>query len=145
MKETLISKLRQYISDNNPDLLISLQQEGKVSSYLEEKAASIEPLLEQLQAAATPAYITEQRCMDELTADLKPSRYNYISAILEDEFELAFNCFKKDGILTCEVMNLIASCQPVFDELGFTTANEDHPQLRNAIIGAISEYLDNQH
>jgi hypothetical protein len=144
MKEQLIARLHQYIRDNNPDLLIFLQQEGVVTAYLQEKAEAIEPLLKQLHADETPAYITEQRCMDALTAELRPSRFNYLSAILEDEFELVFQSFKKNGILTYEIINLIEACQPVFNELGFTTANEDHPQLRNAITGAISQYLDNK-
>ncbi len=71
MQEVLIAKLHQYIADNNADLLITLQQEGSVSGYLREKTAAIDLLVNELLASGTPAYIIEERCMDELTQELR--------------------------------------------------------------------------
>ncbi|MEJ7676837.1 MAG: hypothetical protein WKG06_02950 [Segetibacter sp.] len=67
MQEILIVKLHQYILQNNLDLLITLQEEGNVESYLKEKMLSIDTLLNQLSNEDASAYQIEESCMDVLT------------------------------------------------------------------------------
>ena len=90
MQELLTNKLHQYISENNPDLLLSLEEENKTSSFLTDKVNGINHLIKQLKEAHTPQYITEEVCMETLTKELRPSRFNYIKDILEEEFEYCF-------------------------------------------------------
>ena len=142
MQEILIVKLYQYILDNNLDLLISLQEKNNVDSYLKEKVSSIDTLLNQLIADEVPAYIIEERCIDALTQDLRPSKYNYVISVLEEEFKSEYFRLKKNGTLNYEVINLIELCNPVFDTIGFTENNEDDRHLRYAITGAIQEYFE---
>ncbi len=144
MQEVLIAKLHQYISENNQDLLITLQYEGHVSSYLKEKVTAIASILNELLAANTPAYLIEDRCMDELTKELRPSKFNYLTSILEEEFEPDYYRLKENGILTYEIINLIEACRPVFETLGFTEETENDRHFRYAITGAIKEYLEDK-
>lgn len=144
MQEVLIAKLHQYIYENNQDLLITLQQEGDVNGYLKEKVAAIAFMLDKLLAANTPAYLIEDRCMDELTKDLRPSKFNYLTSILEEEFEPDYYRLKESGILTYEVINLIEFCMPVFETLGFAEETENDKHLRYAITGAVKEYFENK-
>jgi hypothetical protein len=144
MQEVLIAKLRQYITENNPDLLITLPQEGSVSSYLRKKVGAIDLLMNELLAAGTPAYIIEERCMDELTKELRPSKFNYLISILEEEFEADYYRLKESGLLVYEVINLIEICTPIFDALSFTVQNENNRHLRHAITGAVKEYFENK-
>jgi len=144
MQEVLIEKLHQYITDNNPDLLIALQQEGNVSGYLREKVAEIDLLVNELLASNTPAYIIEERCLEELTKELRPSKFNYLMSILEEEFEPDYNRLKEGGLLTYEVINLLESCTPVFDSLGFTAENENDRLIHYAITGTVKEYFENK-
>ncbi len=143
MQEILIQKLHEYIRTNNPDILISLQEEGKVADFLSGKLAAINDLLEKLIMEEKPAYIIEELCMKVMTADLRPSKYNYIKAILAEEFEIIHQQLERSGTLMYEVINLIAFCQPVFETIGFTEDNEEDNQLRNAIIGSIQMYFEN--
>jgi len=143
MQEVLIAKLHQYMA-NNPDLLITLQQESSVSDYLRGKVAAIDFLLTELLASGTPAYIIEERCMDELTKELRPSKFNYLISILEEEFEPDCRRLKESGLLTYEVINLIESCTPAFKSLGFTEENENDRPLHYAITGAVKEYFENK-
>lgn len=143
MQEVLISKLHQYITDNNPDLLILLQQEERVSDYLKEKLAAIAPTLDELLAINTPAYLIEESCMSGLTNDLRPSKFNYLMSVLEEEFEPDYNRLKESGILTYEIINLIEACRPVFNALGFTGERESDRHFRYAITGVIKEYFEN--
>ncbi len=141
MQEILIGKLYQYILQNNLDLLIALQEKGDVDSFLKEKMSSIETLLNQLMNENSPAYLIEERCMDVLTQDLRPSKYTFLTSVLEEEFESKYSQLKENGILPYEVINLINICNPVFEAIGFTPANENDRNLRYAIIGAIQEYF----
>ena len=144
MQQVLIAKLHEFLIQNNMDLLISLQTENKVSSYLTEKVDSVGPLVDELLAESTPAYIIQECCMDELTKDLRPSKFNYIATILEEEFEADYTRQNENGILAYEVINLIEVCKPVFEALGFTVDNENDKGLRYAITGAVKEYLENK-
>ena len=141
MQELLKNKLHQYISENNPDLLLSLQEKNKTTSYISDKVSEISALINELSTANTPAYIVEEVCMDALTKDLRPSKYNYISNILEEEFEFAYLQFQKSGTLLYEVLNLINQCEPCFEALGFIEENEDKRELHYAVAGTIDKYL----
>ncbi len=144
MQEILIGKLYQYILQNNLDLLIALQEKGDVDSFLKEKMSSIETLLNQLMNENSPAYLIEERCMDALTQELRPSKYTFLTSVLEEEFESNYIRLKGNSTLSFEVINLIESCNPVFETIGFTEDNENDRHLRYAIIGAVSEYLENK-
>ena len=141
MQEILINKLHQYIRENNPDLLLQLEEDGKVTEYLSHKISTVDALLNQTDKEQ-PAYIIEEACMDILTQDLRPSKFNYISAILEEEFDTAYRQLQKSGTLQFEIINLVKYCQPFFDALGFTDENEDSRELQYTITGAIGEYLE---
>jgi hypothetical protein len=144
MQQTLIAKLHEYLIQNNADLFISLQAENKMDSYLKDKTDTIGLLVDELLAENTPAYIIEERCMDELTKDLRPSKFNHLISILEDEFESDYHRFKKNGILAFEVINLIEVCKPIYEAFGFTIENENDKHLCYAIIGAVKEYLESK-
>lgn len=142
MQEILIPKLWRYIAENNPDLLLSLQEEGIVTSYFREKARLAAKLSRQMQAEMKPLYLIEEQCMDALTGDLRPSKYNYLKAVLEEEFGAEYRQLRKNGTLTCEIANLIKFCQPVFEEMGFKEGTEDDPRLRHAVTGSIRVYFE---
>ena len=141
MQQTLIKKLHEYIRENNHDLLLQLEEHRKVNEYLFDKISTVSALIKQMDTGE-PAYIIEDTCMDVLTQDLRPSKFNYISNLLQEEFESAYNQLLESGTLKFEVINLIYYCQSVFDDLNFSEENEDNQFLRYAIIGIISEYLE---
>lgn len=143
MQGTLINNLYQYIRANNPDILLDLEETGSVTTYLSNKVSSVDYLYKQLSAEGKPAYIIEELCMNFITQDLKPSRYNYIHNLLEADFEIKYNQLTKSGLLLYEVSNMVKYCQSVFEDLNFSEANEDNRFLRYAITGVIKEYLDN--
>jgi hypothetical protein len=141
MENILKEKLWFYIIHNNPDLMFTLQEAYSVSDYLNEKVKGIKSILTDMLLEGTPQYIIEEICLNVLTEDLKPSRFLYISSLLEEEFEDKYTSFSKSGILQYEVINLMESCKEIFESIGFTNENEDDPTLRNAIIGQIADYL----
>lgn len=142
MKEILIGKLLEYVRDNNPDILFELEAEDKLRLWLYSKADSVESLWQQMQTDKQPAYIIEETCLNELTRELKPSCYNYIFNLLENEFEQEYKLLQQSGLLQHEVVNMIGYCDSVFNDLNFSEENEDNRFIYYAIAGAVSEYLD---
>ncbi len=142
MKEILIGKLLEYIRDNNPDILFALEAEDKLRSWLYDKAYSAESLIKQLKNDNQPDYIIQETCLVEMTRDLRPSRYNYILSILEQEFERDYDQLVQSGLLQHEAINMISYCNSTFDDLRFAEENEDNQFIRYAITGAVSEYLE---
>ncbi|HYM93125.1 MAG TPA: DUF1896 family protein, partial [Chitinophagaceae bacterium] len=119
MQQALITKLHEYIRENNPDLLFQLEEDGKITEYLTDKIITVSALIKQTENGK-PAYIIEDACMDVLTQDLRPSKFNYISNLLQDEFESTYNQLQESGAIKFEVINLINQCQSVFDDLNFS-------------------------
>lgn len=130
------------MKDNSPELLLQLEEESRVTDYLQSKVGMVDSLINE-RDEDQPAYILETACMDILTKDLKPSRYQYICKILEEEFEDYFEKLGATGLKKFEAINLLESCKQVFDEFGFDEESEDNSLLRYLIIGSISEYIEN--
>lgn len=141
MQEIFIKKLHEYIRENNPDLLLMLQEENRLADYLQESVASIDGLINQLVTENKPPSVIEEACMEELTRHLKPSRYQYLKNILEEEFPNDYERLFERGLLTTEIINMIAASDPVFDELNFSEQNEDDRHLRYTITGVVFEYF----
>lgn len=140
MKKILINKLHKYIKENNPDLLFHLEEDRKVTEYLMDKINTVNALIRQIDKGE-PAYIIEDACMDLLTKDLRPSKFNYISNVLEEDFADTYQQLQASGTFKFEVINIINLCQSVFEDLNFSEENEDNQFLRYAIIVTIKEYF----
>ena len=141
MQQILINKLHAYLVNNHLDLLISLQEEHRLMPYIQSKVASVKAYQEELEEQHRPAYVIEALCLEELTRDLRPSRFNYMKNLLEEEFETESLRMRESGILTYEIINLIGACEPIFEVFGFSEAQEDNKELRYAAMGMISEYI----
>ncbi len=142
METVLMEKLYDYIKDNNPDLFMVLQEESKLTDYINDRVKSMTTVIQQWQAADKPNYMIEEACLAIMTEDLRPSKFHFINNVLEEEFETKWLELNNNGLLIYETINLIEACEPLFTSLGFTAANEDNQQLRNAIIGNISDYFE---
>jgi Domain of unknown function (DUF1896) len=141
MEELLLNKLLEYLRENNPDILFQLEQEAGLTAYLNEKVSSVLEQIQLMKAQNQPGYIIEDACMNYMTAELRPSRYNYIIGVLSEEFKGEYNLLIESGILLPEAINIINYCETVFDDLNFSENNEDNRFMRYAITGMISEFL----
>lgn len=140
LQERLTYKLFKYICDNNPDLLFQLEEERRVTSYLKEKIAGLTPMIS--DHATEPEYILEERSLLLLTGDLRPSRYNYICRVLEEEFPATHRKLIEAGTLKYEAVNIIYHCAELFEAMHFSERNEESRLLYYAVAGSISEYFD---
>jgi len=141
MQAKLKEKLWSYIVQHNPELVLRLQEQQSVTQYLEAKVNGIMPQVTQQLEEGKPLYIIEEIALDELTAALKPSRYQYLLTVLEEEFPQDYERLKESGTLTYEIVNLIETCKDIFNDFDFNIENEDNRHLRYAVIGEMHHYL----
>lgn len=142
MQNILTQKLQAFIAENNPDVLVGLQQGYTVTQYLKDKMDAAQPLLEQLLGEGKPAYIIEELCLKEMTADLRPSKYHYIKEVLEADFPSEYGRMAEAGVITYEITNMIEGCRDVFESYGLSEANASDRLLRYALISVIHDYLN---
>lgn len=141
MQNVLMQKLWTYIVHNNPELMLSLQESGSVTRYLEEKVNTVMPMVAQLLDEGRPQYIIEELCFSAITEQLKPSPYQYIRSVIEEEFNADYERMEENGTLTYEVVNLIETCKSIFSGFEFNSENEANRHFRYAIIGQVHDYL----
>jgi hypothetical protein len=141
MKELLTRRLHSYLLENHMDLLISLQEDHRLNEYINRKVGSVKAYWEELQAENRPEYVIEALCMEELTADLRPSRFDFVRRLLEEDFEKDYQRMLECGILSYEIINLIGACEPIFSIYGLEDEDADRKGLRYAVTGMIAEYV----
>jgi hypothetical protein len=142
--QQLKEKLWAYIIVNNPDLMCELQSKFSVDEYLDGQVSAILPTALKLTKDGHISDAVQELCMNELTANLKPSRYHYILSVLSEEFEAHHSKLKESGLLSYEATNLVMYCLPTFDAFAFGPHNEDDKQIYLAITGMIAEYFENR-
>lgn len=142
MQSILTEKLRAYILINNPDLAVRLQANYSMTSYLEDKVAAVTPMVEQLLGEAKPAYIIEELCLNQMTEELRPSKFNYLKEVVETEFLDDYLRLQRAGVLSYELMNLIEVCKEKFETFGFSEDTADNRHLRYAVIAAVHDYFN---
>lgn len=142
MQTTLLNKLHQHLQENYPDLLLDLQATGAVTGYLHSLMESLGNMPEELLAAGYPPYEVEEICIEELLVKgVGPSKYNFFSSLLQDEFADAFNKWSEVGILVFEIVNLIELCKDVFEGYNFTEQSADDLVFVGKIKEKIGAYL----
>lgn len=141
MRRILIEKLNRFLVENHPDLVISLQADGRVTQYLQDRLDILDDLPEVLLEKGQPLYVAEEVCMEILTRDLQASKYHFICAQLSNSFETVYEDWSESGILVFEVINLIQYCDPVFLQFGFSEESMDDSKISAAAVEVIDKYV----
>lgn len=141
MQGLLKEKLRAYITVNNPDLLLKLQGDYSINQYLEDKISKAMPLILDLLGRDKPGYVIEELVLNELTADLRPSRYVYVQQAVKDGFPDEFEKLKTLGVLQHVTLDILEQCQKVFDDKNFNERNKDDFIIKALVRSKIREYL----
>lgn len=142
MIDAVKEQLLEYIRENNPEILFQLGQQGGLKQYLSQKLSAAAELIETLKKEGHPVHLIETLCFEQITADLRPSKFNYIRNLLIEEFEETYVQLYGLGVLQYEIINMINYCISVFEDLRFSEETADNRFTRYAISGMISEYLE---
>ena len=136
MTNRLQGLLLGYIRENNPELLLQLEQDDALHAWVLEKILEVELVLN----SAKPTLLNETECMELLTTDLKPSKFKYVRDLFEAEFTNEYDRMLKAGTLNYELVNMVSACHDLFDDMPLTEDMEN-PHLDHAVSGVINDYL----
>ncbi len=137
MKSQLKELLWKYITEHNPELMFSLQENYAVHPYLNEKINSILPQLKSWKKIGYPDPAICILGLEVLTLDLKPSRFHFISKLLEHEFPEQFCAYKDQGVLAYQTLAIVDLCQEAFDSIQFCESHYYSERFKDAICGII--------
>lgn len=141
MQERLVRQLHTYLQDQHPDLLWRLQEEKQVTHFLVQLVSSMDGFIDRLLSENKAPSEIEELCLSILTRPMKPSRFQYLKGLLEDEFPAHFQELHSCGVLMTELINMISACNDVFKEFDFSETTENDRILRYAVIGEVNVYL----
>jgi len=141
MYKNLKEKLWAFITQNNPDLMFTLQEGYSVTTYLEDKITKVMPMVMDFLAEGKEGHAIEELALLEMTKELRPSKFNYIKDVLASEFPSEHGKFREAGVLTYECINMIEACNDLYLSFDFSEANQKDIRLRHAIIARIHDYL----
>lgn len=141
MHNHLKEKLKAYITINNPDLLLRLERELELNTYLEGKISSAMPTILDLLAADKPGHVIEELALQHITTELRPSRYSYVLEMLRDRFLVHYERLSEIGMLQYVTLEILERCQEVFDEHDFKERNKDSAWLQALIRVRIRDYF----
>lgn len=145
MENILGEKLRSYIIQNNPDMLFKLQEDFSLVDYVETKIDLVRPTISQLLAQGKPQYIIEEICLEEMTSELRPSKYQFLYNLLEEDFEEDFHRLRVEGILPYEIANLIEVLAIDFENHQLDPSTKEFDSnFRYFILPRIQQYLKTQ-
>lgn len=136
MTDKLQGLLLGYIRENNPELLLQLEQDDALHDWVLEKIQEVELVLNN----AKPTLLTEKECMEILTVDLKPSKFKYVRDLFETEFTNEYERMLEAGTLYYELVNMVGACYQLFEEIPLIEDMEN-PHLDHAVAGVINDYL----
>jgi hypothetical protein len=141
MREILKTKLCEYLTENSPDVIVALNKDNSLGEFLEKMVDSLGETPTELLSAGTPSYLVEEICMEDLTVGFRPSRFNYLSLQLEQEFSSTYASWLDKGSLQSNLLGLLQDCAPVFNNLGFHDEWEKDKDLQLEIIRMIQRSL----
>jgi hypothetical protein len=144
IQQQLKQKLWAHTLVINPELLLELEQNEILDKYLDEKIKDVLPLLDRLFNEQKPEYIIEELCLKELTADIRPSCFQYNLNVLEREFPKTYKTWEQNGILTYEIINFHRYCRRQYGQNPFIVENADNDQTYSVVTGQLQQYLEEQ-
>jgi hypothetical protein len=144
IQQQLKQKLWAHTLVINPELLLELEQNEILNEYLDEKIQEVLPLLDRLFNEQRPEYIIEELCLKELTADIRPSYFQYNLNVLEREFPETYKTWELNGILTHEIINFHRYCRHTYGQNPFVVENIDNDQTYSMVTGQLQQYLQEQ-
>lgn len=136
MSDKLQGLLLGYIKENNPDLLVQLEQDDALHQWVVEKIQEVELVLNH----AKPTKLTDAAFMEIFASDLQPARFRYIKDLLETEFSDIYERMLEAGTLNYEMVNMVSACRYLFEDMPLID-DMVNPQLDHAVANVINDYL----
>lgn len=141
MRTQIKEQFKNLLQEDYPEVILLFTENGSLQQYLEDRITTIDPLIDELLQEDMTNEEVITLCMEQLTAGFGPSKYKYLSEVMEQEFPEEYEQFSQAGVLKFEVTNLIVACIAAFDAFEFSLDKLDDTFMRHMIIAEMHDYL----
>ena len=149
MDEWLRNYLWCFIRINNPELALRLEDEDDRKEYLISKVETLRDFFYDLKARKLSHESIEELCINKMTVDLRPSRFNYIVNLLHRQFPHHYAQLLENGIVKITALAILGESKADFERYVFSSEHPDYDSLYCAILLRILQYIqgkaDNNH
>ncbi|WP_354375900.1 hypothetical protein [Pedobacter africanus] len=134
--------LTAYVAENNPELAITLSPKVSMIDFLNGKVQLVLPVAARLIQSGKSKDEVIRACINIMTVELRPSRYQYIRGLVESDFPEDFLRMQANGVLKAEVVHLVCSAAIIFRSFDFSEETAQSNLLRHAIVAHIADHLN---
>ena len=131
-----------FIRMNNPELAVELEDVSTRNAYLDAKVTLLKDYFDDLLARNIADEVIEELAVKPLTADLVPSRYNYILNVLRRQFPSLFKKLQHSGHTKLTALELLKACEPDFQKYVFESEIPRCDRLYYATVLRIMQHLE---
>ena len=135
-------RLKADILVNNPDMLVKFNSTYSFLDFLVDKVHAIYPIMQQMKEEGRPEHAIIELCLQELTKDLRPSKFQYVSELMQAEFPHDYERLKKLGVLSFECVNVVEKSAAAFETFRFSEETRENRFLRYAVIVILHEHFN---
>ena len=145
METALKERLWDYIIIHNPELMYHLQEQYLVGSYLQRKVNEVLPQAQEMRANGVDVCTILEACIEELTQELKPSKFQFVRRVIQEEFPAEYQLLSSTYMLDYEVLNIVDASWDIFQQFGPYCERENSKIQRYAVMHQISTHLCKAH
>ena len=119
---------------------ISLKQKSSFRS-LGRKLSRVTIFIEQMLDEHTDRALIIDQSVELITAELRPSQFGYVCAMIASEFSAVFLRWVRAKTLKEEVGGAVRACEPVFEALRFNVHTKEQHHIYTLVKNCIKHYL----
>jgi hypothetical protein len=141
MQELLMADCHPYLYLDNPEILIKDSQVFCKPRSLKKKVKKTSDRIREMIALGQPQQEIIDQSVELITAELRPSRFGYVCAVIASEFPKTFLKWVKINALADQVLDVVSACEPVFGLLKFNSHTAEQHRIYTTVTNFIRHYL----
>jgi len=141
MEELLTAECYPYFFLDNPEILIKDSHLFSRPRQLKKKVRQTSQRIREMIANGIGSQEVIDHSVELITAELRPSRFGYVCALIASEFPRTFLRWVKIDALADQVLDVLSACEPVFSLLKFNALAAEQHSIYRTVTAFIGHYL----
>ncbi|MCE7044064.1 DUF4133 domain-containing protein [Dyadobacter sp. CY312] len=141
MEELLTAECYPYFFLDNPEILIKDSRLFSRPRELKRKVRQTSQRIREMIANGIGSQQVIDQSVELITAELRPSRFGYVCALIASEFPRTFLRWVKIDALADQVLDVLSGCEPVFSLLKFNALAAEQHGIYSTVTAFIGHYL----
>lgn len=143
IRDRLTGLFRNYIAENNPDLIVRIEGNESMKRYISDKVSTAMVLAKRLKEQGSSEDEILDTCLESMVTDLKPSKFRFVKDLIERKFKKKDDQLTEAGVLTYEIINIIENHDHLFEKHGFNDREGDNIQLESEFTAVLFDRFEN--